>query len=149
MRHFAVAAGIALALGPVAAPPVAAGPAVDALSSCLVMNTSGADRVLLMRWVLFAFSAHPQAGQSVTVDPAQLAVIDQDLATLFMALLTERCQNETRAAFQAEGGAAFEGAFAILGQVAAQELSLAPEVNATMTGFLKYVDEAKLTAVLQ
>lgn len=149
MRHFALAAGFGLALLPAAAPPAAAGPAVDALSNCLVLNTSGADRVLLMRWVLFAFAAHPQAGQSITVDPAQMEGINRDLAALFMALLTERCVNETRAAFQAEGGAAFEGAFAILGQVAAQELSLAPEVTATMTGFLQHIDEAKLTSALQ
>lgn len=147
MRYAAAALG-ALAL-PHAPAPAAAGPAVDTLANCLVMNTSGADRVLLIRWVVFAFAAHPEAGRAVAVDPAQVGPTNLAVADLFMALLTERCPAETRAAFQAEGQMAFESAFGVLGEVASQELTLAPEVTAAMTGFLGHIDEARLAAVLQ
>lgn len=127
--------------------PVNAGPSVDAMANCLVMNTTGGERLSLIRWVLLAFAAHPEAGRAITVDAAVVDPTDREIAALFTALLTERCLSETKAALAAEGDAAMEGAFSVLGQVASQELAFAPEVNARMTGFLTHVDQNALAAI--
>ncbi len=142
---------LALSLALLPALPFAAkaGPTVDAMANCLVMNTTGAERVMMIRWITFAFAAHPSVSTSVQIDASQIEPTDREVAALFTALLTERCPNETRAAYQAEGQAAIEGAFNVLGTVASSELMMAPEVSGAMTGFTAYIDETALNAVLQ
>ncbi len=103
----------------------------------------------MIRWMALAFAAHPQVGSVVTFDPASVETADRAMAGLFTALLAERCRAETEAAFDAEGQLAFQQAFAVLGQVASQELTLAPEVSAAMSGFLNYLDASKLDPLFQ
>ncbi len=149
MRLFPMAAlGAAVALT-ISAPAAQAGPASDVLGQCLVAQTTGAERVMMIRWVTFAFAAHPQLGSAVTVDKGLVESTDREMAALFTALLADRCRAETEAAFDAEGQLAFQQAFMVLGQVASQELALAPEVNAAMSGFLNFLDNAKLEPLFQ
>ncbi len=129
--------------------PAAAGPAVDAMAQCLVAQTNGEERVLMVRWMTYAFAAHPAVKGSVTVDPSLTDATDQGVAQLFTVLLTQRCVTETRAAVAAEGNAAVEGAFKVLGEVASQEAMLAPEVSGAITGFTRYIRDADFAGVLQ
>jgi hypothetical protein len=136
--------------GMVLAPvPSVAGPASDILGQCLVNKTSGEERIMLIRWMSFAFAAHPQLQTSVTINQAEVEATNRAMADLFTALLADRCAIEARAAFVADGQTAFQQAFMVLGQVASQELALAPEVNAAMSGFIGFVDMARIEPLFQ
>lgn len=149
MRLSAAAASFAALLPALAPAPGLAGPAVDAMANCLVGNTSADDRVVLMRWMILSFAAHPVAGEGITMPEGAVDQVSQQVAAMFTTLLTQTCVAETKAAFAAEGAVAFEGAFGVLGQVAAQDLSMSPEVNGVMIDFMRYIDQSALDAALQ
>ena len=138
--------GLALSAGPT----LAATPETEVFGQCLIGKTNGDDRLLLARWMTFAFAAHPIVQDAVTVDKSKLAETDSKMAELVMALLTDRCNAEARAAVAAEGNPApaMEKAFEMLGAVASQEVMLDPQVMTTINGFATYLDEARLGAAL-
>jgi hypothetical protein len=138
--------GLALSAGPTDA----ATPETEVFGQCLIGKTTGEDRLLLARWMTFAFAAHPVVQDAVTVDKSKLAETDSKMAELVMALLTDRCNAEARAAVAAEGnpGPAMEKAFEMLGGVASQEVMLDPQVMSTINAFATYLDEAQLGAAL-
>lgn len=131
-------------------PAAAVTPETDMFGQCLVGQTTGDDRILLVRWMALAFSAHPAVQDAVSRDMAKADETNQQVAALFTALLTQRCVNEAKAAVAAEGdaGVAMQKAFEMLGAVASQEAMMAPEVADTVNGFIGYVDEAALMAAL-
>ena len=131
-------------------PAAAVTPETEAFGQCLVGQTSGDDRILLVRWMALAFSAHPAVQDAVTRNMAKADETNQQVAALFTTLLTERCVNEAKAAVAAEGdvGVAMQKSFEMLGGVASQEAMMAPEVSETVSGFVAYVDEAALMSAL-
>lgn len=133
-----------------AAPAWAATPETEAFGQCLIGKTTGDDRLLLARWMTFAFAAHPVVQDAVTVDKSKLTETDQKMAELVMALLTDRCNAEVKAAVAAEGsaGVAMQKAFEMLGAVASQEVMMDPQVMTTINGFATHLDEAQLSSAL-
>lgn len=131
-------------------PALAVTPETDVFGMCLVNQSNGEDRLLLARWMTLAFAAHPAVQDAVTYDATKVDETNQAVAALFMALLTERCANEAKAAVAAEGdpSVAMQKAFEMLGAVASQEAMMAPEVSNTVNGFINYVDEAALMSAL-
>jgi hypothetical protein len=131
-------------------PALAVTPETEAFGQCLIGKTTGDDRLLLARWMTFAFTAHPIVQDAVTVDTTKLADTDQRMADLVLALLAERCNAEARAAVAAEGnaGAALQKAFEMLGMVASQEVMLDPKVMTTINAFATYLNEAELMKAL-
>lgn len=131
-------------------PAAAVTPETDMFGQCLVAQSNGEDRLLLARWMTLAFAAHPAVQDAVTFDATKVDETNQQVAGLFMALLTERCVNEAKAAVAAEGDAsvAMQKAFEMLGAVASQEAMMAPEVSNTVNGFIGFVDEAALMSAL-
>lgn len=131
-------------------PALAVTPETEMFGQCLVAQSNGADRILLARWMTLAFAAHPAVQDAVSRDMAKIDETNQQVAALFMALLTERCSAEAKAAVAAEGdpSAAMQKAFEMLGAVASQEAMMAPEVSNTVNGFITYVDEAALMSAL-
>ncbi|MCU0828640.1 MAG: hypothetical protein MUE52_14845 [Tabrizicola sp.] len=128
----------------------AASPESAALGECLIGKTTGEDRLLLARWMTFAFAAHPDVQDAVTLDRSALPDTDQRVADLVMALLADRCNAEAKAAVAAEGNAAiaFEAAFQMLGTIAAEEAMRDPGVATAINGFVSHVDEAALRDAL-
>lgn len=131
-------------------PVLAVTPETDMFGQCLVYQSNGEDRLLLARWMTLAFAAHPAVQDAVTRDMTKIEETNQAVAALFMALLTERCVGEAKAAVAAEGDAsvAMQKAFEMLGAVASQEAMMAPEVSNTVNGFIGYIDEAALMSAL-
>jgi hypothetical protein len=130
------------------ATPAAAGPATDTLSTCLVQHTSPADRQLLVRWIFAAMASHPDVKDMSAVKPEVARKLNQDTGALFQDLVVERCRAETTAAFAADGQAAINGAFEVLGKVATQGLMGDPKVDAFIAGMAANLDPAKLAEVL-
>ena len=146
MKSFAPFCLALLSLG--IATPAAAGPATDTLSTCLVQHTSPADRQVLVRWIFAAMASHPDVKDMSAVRPEVARKLNQDTGALFQELIVVRCRAETTAAFAADGQAAINGAFEVLGKVATQGLMGDPKVNAFISEMAANLDPAKLAEVL-
>lgn len=128
-------------------PPARAGTYTDELTKCLVSVTTGSDKVVLVKWFFSATALNKEVAPYVNMPPAARSAIDNDVAQLYMRLLTESCRSQTRDAFKNEGQVAIAAAFQVLGQVASQVLYEDPVVVEGMTGMIKLMDEQKLKAV--
>lgn len=146
MKSIAAACLALLALA--VAPPASAGPATDKLSTCLVQHTSPADRELLVRWIFAAMASHPGVKDMSAVSPETARKLNRDTGALFQELIVVRCRAETTAAFAADGQAAINGAFEVLGKVATQGLMGDPQVDAFIADMAASLDPAKLAEVL-
>ena len=127
-----------------------ASPASDALGQCLVGQTTGDERILMVRWLTLAFAKHPAVQDAITEDAGKLDETNRAVAKLVTDLLTNRCAAQTRTA-AAEGNdpsVAIQTAFQALGAAAAREVIAAPEVGAAVAGFSNYIDRNALYAVL-
>jgi len=123
-------------------------PAVDAFGKCLADNTSGKDRKDLARWLFVAMGAHPEMKQISSINPAASDDSSRVVGSLFNRLIIEACPKEAKSAVGAVGPIAFQSAFAVLGQLAMQELMTDKNVNASMGLLQKYVDNAKVQSVI-
>lgn len=122
----------------------------ERLSECLVMMSSGADRVALVRWMTFAFVSHPSISGEVGVSQAAIEDANKAIAALFVDLLTNRCRTEAKAAFSSDStGTAATLAFRALGEVSAQEIFGNAQVKDRMSEFLKHIDEKRLEEMLK
>lgn len=152
MIDFARFRALALAFGLLASTPLAAlaDPATDALGQCLVGQTTGNDRILLVRWMTFAFGAHPAVQDVVTIDAAKIDELNRNVGTLFTELITQRCAEQTKAAVAStnDPAIAMQSAFQVLGAAASQEALQSPEVNASITGFTQFIDEAAIERLM-
>lgn len=119
----------------------AAGPFTDALSRCLVKNTTDEDKTMLVRWMFAAASTHPGVKDLACVSDEQREVLNKEFAGLIQKLLTETCLDEAREAVQYEGDAAVRASFEVFGRVAGQQLFSAPEVVEGLSGMDQYLDE--------
>jgi hypothetical protein len=128
--------------------PAAAGPATEALISCMSDNTTGKDRKELARWVFVGMSIHPQIQSLSNVTESDRDQLDKTMAAIVTRLLTENCQTQAKIALEKERSEApIQKAFSVMGQLAMQELMANPEVKSTFTRFAKYLDVKKLQSV--
>jgi hypothetical protein len=123
-----------------------AGPATDALTTCVADSTTGKDRKELAQWVFVAMSSHPELQPLAHVDDAQRDEMDKKLASLATRLITENCAAQAKAAIEKEGIESFKAAFGALGRLAMQELMSNKSVNEAFTRYTKYLDKAKFDA---
>ena len=63
--------------------------------------------------------------------------------------MTQACVAQARDALRYEGSAAFGTAFELLGKVASTEIFGHPDVEASLQGMLKQMDEAQFKQALQ
>ena len=87
----------------------------------------------------------------MTADTSKVDQLNRDVAQLFTNLITQRCAEQTKAAVAETGdpSTALSAAFEVLGGAASQEVMQAPEVNAAITGFTAYINEADFDALLK
>lgn len=120
------------------------------LSECLVMKTTGADRVKLVRWMTFAFMAHPAIKDQIALVPSAKDEADKQMAELIFELLADRCRPEVQAVLKLESsGEAIKVAFSTLGKTSANEIFNNEEVNKSLGGMDKYLDANRLQEALQ
>ncbi len=120
----------------------------DDLGKCLVSSTTDADRAMLMKWMFAAMALNKEAAPFVSMPADVRDKINQDVAGLYMRLLTDSCKSQTHDAVKYEGTVAITSAFTLLGQIAAQGLFSDPAVATGMNDLTKYLDEEKLKAVM-
>ena len=127
--------------------PVAAGPASDALATCMVDYLTGKERKELGKWIFLGMSAHPEIGQYTNVTGQLRDESDQFIGNLITRLLTDDCLAEARVAVNTESSVAFASAFELVGKVAMQELMTDPNVSNALAGFEQYLDNEKLESL--
>jgi hypothetical protein len=129
--------------------PAFAGLYTDDLSRCLVEKTTKEDKTALVQWIFVAMAQHPSVSslQKVTADDVKL--YNRKAGELFTRLLTETCVETSKKAIKYEGASAIQGAFQVLGQAAAGELFVHPDVTKIMSGLEEFLDSKKLEALAQ
>ena len=148
MKKFVVAIAAVVVTSGLPYSSAVAGPTTDALSACLADNTTGKDRKELARWVFVGMASHPEIRSLSNVTQADRDGLDKVMASTVMRLMTENCRAEGRSALEKDGIAAFQVAFATIGQLAMQELMSNPDVNASFSRYARYVDQKKLSSAL-
>ena len=124
-----------------------AGPATNALITCMADNTTGKDRKDLARWIFVGMSVHPEIQSLSKVTETDRDQLDRKMAAIVTRLLTENCQVQAKLAMEKEAGEApLKAAFGVMGRLAMQELMTNPEIQSAFTGFAKYLDTNKLNS---
>jgi len=122
-----------------------AGPATDALITCMSDNTTGKDRKDMARWIFVGMSVHPEIKSFSNVTETNRDQLDRAMAAIVTRLMTENCQVQAKLAMEKEGGEApLKTAFGTMGQLAMQELLANPAVNSAFERFAKFLDRDKL-----
>lgn len=127
---------------------LSAGPYSDALGRKLVASTTPAEKAVFVRWLFVAMSLHPDLKDMAAITPAQREAANKEIAALMTRMLSETCVAEAKLALKHEGQAAFESAFSIFGEMAAQDLFGNPKVNEGIAELEKYVDGKAIAAAL-
>ncbi|MFO1256216.1 MAG: hypothetical protein U1E37_11210 [Sphingomonadaceae bacterium] len=121
----------------------------DRLSTCMVENTSAADRQNVIRWLVLSMAAAPQVKNDITIEAGAKDDADRKMAALFTRLVTKDCAEFARPLFQSGTRSAFELAFAPLGRVAARDAFSDPSTAQAMMSYAKYIDLAELMKLMQ
>ena len=117
-----------------------AGPFNDKLAICLVKSTTQDDKLTLIRWIFAAMASHPGVRDLSEVSAGAGDKLNEQVADLFVSLLTDRCGTETQEAIKYEGQGAIGTSFEVLGRVAMQELMADGKVSAFMGGIDAHID---------
>ncbi len=125
-----------------------AGPAQDALGKCLVLSSSGQDRLDFVVFLYGAISAHPAAKPYSRITDTDREAMSRKAVKLMERLLTDDCRPQALAAVRSEGSEALGQAFGMLGEAAMQELMNDKAVEATFSNFGRYIDEQKWDELL-
>lgn len=129
--------------------PAFAGVYTDDLSRCLVEKTSKEDKTALVQWIFVAMAQHPSVSALQKVTPDDVKLYNSKAGALFTKLLTETCVDVSKKAIKYEGAVAIQSAFQVLGQAAAGELFVHPDVTKVMSGLEEFLDSKKLEALAQ
>lgn len=125
-----------------------AGEATDRLSVCLVSNTTRAENVSLVRWIVTAYTAHPDVADLANPSRSQITKVNKDLAHMFERLL-KTCKRELRTAFIVDGEYAIEASFSVLGEAAGHSLLTDRSVNSALEDFIPFMDMSIFEELLQ
>jgi len=142
-------AGICVLMVMFASGPSYAGPFADEMAKCLVRATTQEDKTALVQWIFAFMTLHPDVKQYSAVTPAQRDKLNRQVSDLMVALLTDRCVNESREALKNEGMVTIQTSFSVLGQSAVQTLFSNPEVASGLEQFGKMVDGEKLKKLIE
>lgn len=120
----------------------------DQLAQCLVAHTSESDRTMFAKWIFAQMALSPDVASMTNVSSDLRDQLNRQAGKLFTRLLAVDCRQQTALAYNSEGAGAIGYGFQILGQVAGRSLMQDPHVQSALSGFTKYLDKAKLKAVL-
>ncbi|GAB1623209.1 hypothetical protein AAOGI_32590 [Agarivorans albus] len=115
----------------------------DSLRACFVNAATEEDRVLLIKWMFSAISAHPEMASLASVTPQEKEKINQDVARLFFRLLDQSCATETQKVVEQDGRQAINQSMDSLGQLAGQAIFSHPKVLAELSKFKVYLPDSE------
>ena len=112
-----------------------------AVSQCVAMHTTGADRMAAARWLFAMMARSPQISDLATVAADRTNELNQGFAKLITRLVVKDCLTEVRplAAASLEDG--FGAIGQALGETAMKELTNGKEVDDAMGAYTKFLVE--------
>ena len=116
--------------------------AAKALGRCLVLKSTGEDRIGLARWVGAGVLASSHVADLGQVSTAKREAVDRQVAALFTRLITKDCVEQAKPVMTFNSSAGMSVAFEALGRAAMQELMTDPKASAAMGTFTQYLDHA-------
>lgn len=119
------------------------------LASCFTDSLNGRERKELAKWIFVAISTHSTLEPYANISTADRDSTDQFTANLITRLMTQDCPNQVKFAMKQHGSAALVDAFKLVGEVAMQELMNDANVNRSISGFERYLDEDKFKQIFQ
>ncbi|MDO7833985.1 hypothetical protein Q4610_02910 [Sphingobium sp. HBC34] len=120
----------------------------QALGECMVLKSTGADRLVVARWFLTSLASAPQATGVATLTPGKKDEFDKGMAAIFTRLMAVDCADQARPLFRAKDEAGFRVAGEALGRVAMEELLNNPQARAALSAYTQYLRQEDFKAVL-
>jgi hypothetical protein len=111
-----------------------------ALSQCVALRTTGADRLLTARWLFAVMAKSPQLGDLSAVTPERTKEINQEFAKLVTRLVTKDCVDQVRPVAAGKVEDAFEQVGSALGQTAMTELISGKEVDKGISAYTDFLN---------
>lgn len=118
-----------------------------AFSECVVLSTTGRDRIVLVRWVAVSIGSSDRLQDAITVKPGAKEEVDRKMGELFTRLFTVDCRKEAAPLLKGNDNVGVEAAFGELGRIAMSELTNDPQLEQILTGFVQYADLEALAEV--
>jgi hypothetical protein len=112
-----------------------------ALTQCVSMHTTGADRMHTARWLFAMMATSPQIADLSAVTAERTKELNQGFARLFTRLITKDCAAEVRPVAAANLEDAFEKVGKALGETAMNELMNGKEVDKATGAFTDFISE--------
>lgn len=119
----------------------------NALGTCLVDSLNGRERKQLAQWIFFGMAAHAELAAFTTITADDRTELDEITGSLITRIMTEDCGDEAQNAIQANGPAAIQSAFEMVGNVAMMELMADPNVATSLMNYQRYLDQEKFNAL--
>jgi hypothetical protein len=113
---------------------------VKALSDCVVMKTTGQDRLIVVKWLFAGLASAPQVAEVATITSVQKEERDRAMAGLLTRLMVTDCVTESRPLFLTHNSAGFRTVGETLGRIAMQELMGNENTAAAMQSYTKYLN---------
>lgn len=115
-------------------------PEQAALSQCVALRTTGADRLLTARWLFAVMAKSPQLGDLSAVTPERTKEINQEFAKLVTRLVTRDCIDQVRPVAAGKVEDAFEQVGSALGHTAMSELMSGEEVDKGISAYTDFLN---------
>ena len=128
--------------------PAISGEHANALSQCLVSNTTEEDKGVRARWVFSTLSQHPSIGSMSTLTKNATTTADRDMAQLVETFMYNKCKIQVKNALQNEGPKAIELSIRQYAQVTGQEILKDPSITNNVTNLAQHLDMMKLFQAL-
>jgi len=112
-----------------------------ALSQCVVMRTTGADRVLTAQWMFAAMARSLQIADLAAIPEQRKVELDKAFGRLITRIVIKDCLEQMRPLAANNLQDAFERVGRALGEVAMQELLGNPNVDKAIGDYTNYLSE--------
>ena len=112
-----------------------------ALSQCVVMRTTGADRILAAKWIFAAMAKSPQIAELSAVNDQRRVELDKAFSKLLTRIVMKDCFAEVQPVAAENFEDAFELVGRSLGEVAMQEVMGNENVDKAIAAYTDYLSE--------
>jgi hypothetical protein len=141
LKYLAAVFAIGLPLQAVCGSTQGEGGDQDPLSQCIILHTTGADRILTARWMFAAMSKSPQMADLGAVGDQRKAELDKGFGRLLVRIVNVDCIDQVRPLAAANKSDAFGRVGEALGSVAMQELLGNKVVEKSLSAYVDYLSE--------
>lgn len=118
-----------------------------ALADCVVLSTTGRDRLVMIRWIAVGIGSADSMKDAIIVKTGAKEAADRGMAAIFTRLFTVDCRKEAAPLLKANDENGVRAAFGQLGRMAMSELMNDPLVGASLGAFVQYADMEAVNAV--